>query len=539
MLDPKIEQAHGDEEYMVVWRDSDIQATPLGHLDLRDLDSIASECSSDNLGFNSQPDHPVYMAMKSKRSEMSSRYMDYSSIFRRQDIDGTTGGNSAGVDLRSTIGSTTGCPSTRRVALMGIATDCTYAQDFNGNEQAARENVLEVVNSASEVYERTFNISLGLQNLNVLDSECPGTPASGTEWNQACSSSVDISDRLNLFSAWRGRQQDSNSFWTLLSTCNTGSAVGLAWLGQLCVGTAFTTNGSVTGDGSTGDSGTETVTGANVVIRTSGASEWQVLAHEVGHTFGAVHDCTSNSCQNSNFVNSQQCCPLSANACDADGRYIMNPSTTPGIENFSPCSIGNICSALDRNSVDGECLTNNREVPTVTGQQCGNGIVETGEDCDCGGEEGCGDDACCDPTTCKFTQGSVCDDANEDCCRSCQFASSSTVCRASTGQCDPQETCSGTSGVCPADQTEEDGTDCGNGLSCASGQCTSRDLQCRTVMGSYTTGNDTYACQRSGCALSCASPEFGQGVCYRLQQNFLDGTSCGGGGRCDNVSSSP
>jgi hypothetical protein len=53
-------------------------------------------------------------------------------------------------------------------------------------------------------------------------------------------------------------------------------------------------------------------------------------------------------------------------------------------------------------------------------------------------------------------------------------------------------------------------------------------------MGSYTQGNDTYACSSSGCQISCASPEFGANVCYSMQQNFLDGTSCGGGGRCSN-----
>lgn len=80
------------------------------------------------------------------------------------------------------------------------------------------------------------------------------------------------------------------------------------------------------------------------------------------------------------------------------------------------------------------------------------------------------------------------------------------------------------------------GTSCGNSssLSCASGQCTSRDLQCKTIMGSYTTGNDTYACSSSGCQISCASPEFGANVCYSMQQNFLDGTSCQGGGKCLN-----
>jgi len=58
-------------------------------------------------------------------------------------------------------------------------------------------------------------------------------------------------------------------------------------------------------------------------------------------------------------------------------------------------------------------------------------------------------------------------------------------------------------------------------------------MQCKTIMGSYTQSNDTYACDNSNCMLSCASPEFGA-RCYGLQQNFLDGTSCTGGGKCSN-----
>jgi hypothetical protein len=54
------------------------------------------------------------------------------------------------------------------------------------------------------------------------------------------------------------------------------------------------------------------------------------------------------------------------------------------------------------------------------------------------------------------------------------------------------------------------------------------------LMGSFTANNDTYACNSQDCTLSCASPEFGTGVCYSMQQNFLDGTPCGGGGRCNN-----
>lgn len=536
-LDPDIEALNDGKEYMVVWRDSDILSAPEGlkHQELRrDVDEVAG-CGADGLSFNLSPDHPIYAGMLKPLQKRTYGMMDFSNIFRRQ-IDTTTFGNGAVTDLASTVGQTEGCPSTRKVALVGVATDCTYTDSFDTPEEA-RQNIIDQMNKASALWERTFQISLGLQNITLSEAECPGTPAEATEWNQACSSSVDIQARLNMFSAWRGLQNDGNSHWTLLSTCNTGSAVGLAWLGQACVSSAFTTNQSFTGDGSTGgEDNSETVAGANVVVRTNGASEWQVIAHETGHTFGAVHDCTAQACADENYVQAQQCCPLSANSCDAGERYIMNPSTSQGITDFSPCSVGNICNAMLRRTVNTDCLSENRDVTTITGQQCGNGIVEPGEDCDCGGTEGCSDDPCCNPDTCTYTEGSVCDDANEDCCNQCQFSSQGTVCRSSTGECDPQEVCPGDGGSCPSDQTQQDGESCGDGLQCAAGQCTSRDQQCKAAMGSYTEGNDTHSCDSQGCIISCASPEFGPNVCYGLQQNFLDGTECGGGGHCDNVS---
>jgi hypothetical protein len=136
----------------------------------------------------------------------------------------------------------------------------------------------------------------------------------------------------------------------------------------------------------------------------------------------------------------------------------MNPATGTNIQKFSACTVGNICSAIGRNSVKTTCLTDNKDVTTITGSQCGNGIVETGEECDCGGVTGCGTNPCCDPTTCQFTSNSVCDPSNEDCCtQSCQFSSNGTICRASTGICDPQEVCSGTTATCPPDTTAPDG----------------------------------------------------------------------------------
>lgn len=510
-----IDVADRGDDYMVVHRDSD--RIPPDRSELK-RSSGPSSCEADKLSFNSDPNHPVL------RGDPPQEWgaMSLNSLFglsKRQSDTGGVSGNSGGVNLKSTIGSTVGCPTSKKVALIGVATDCSFVASFNSTE-SARENVIGVVNTASDVYERTFNISLGLKNLTMSEASCPNSAPTAAPWNLPCSTS-NITSRLDIFSTWRRSQTDTNAYWTLMSNCPTADEVGLSWLGQLCV---TNVNGAA-----------DDVTGANIVIRTS--TQWQVFAHESGHTFGAVHDCTSDTCAQG-LDSTSQCCPLSSSTCDANSQYIMNPSTADGISQFSPCTVGNICSALGRNSVNSSCLVNNGGIVTITGSQCGNGIVESGEECDCGGTQGCGTDACCDGSTCKFKNGAVCDDMNEECCSGCKFAPSNKVCRASTGSCDLEEKCDGTSGVCPADQYLPNGQSCNSGnttgLICASGQCTSRDLQCRELMGTLLNTNDTYACDSSSCSLVCASSQLPANTCASMNQNFLDGTPCDGGGSCRN-----
>lgn len=266
LLDPELDAA--DDEYMVVWRDSDISETAYDYERQELRRDLASDfaCQSDRLEFNMNADHPVYRRMLKRDEGFWSTPFD--SLFSKRQLDSTPGGsgNSAGVNLASTIGSTTGCPSARKVALVGVATDCTYTASFNSTE-SVRANVISVMNQASDLYESTFNITLGLQNLTVSDATCPGTQQQSTPWNQDCSDSITIQDRLNLFSDWRGSRKDTNSHWTLLTTCSTGQAVGLAWLGQACVQGSLSENST---------SGSETVASANVVARTN--TEWQVIA---------------------------------------------------------------------------------------------------------------------------------------------------------------------------------------------------------------------------------------------------------------------
>lgn len=514
---------------MVIYRDSDIlRDEDEGHLELKRSGDGQSSCSSDQLLFNTDLSHPVFSSIFKREAGFWGSTPLVHLLGKRQiDTPGIPGGgNGAGVNLKETIGDTRGCPTTRKVALVGVATDCGYTASFNSDDEV-NKNIIKQFATASSLYEESFNITLGLAHITLSPRNCPSAPPQDAPWNTGCGGNMSITDRLNTFSQWRSERNDSNAYWSLLTSCPTGPEVGLSWLGQLCVRDVSKGPGEV-------------VSGANVVAKTS--NEWQVIAHESGHTFGAVHDCDSSACRDPNSVSAQQCCPLTGSTCDAGEQYIMNPSTGQGISKFSQCTLGNVCSAMQRNSVKTTCLSDNRNVPTLQGHQCGNGIVEEGEQCDCGGRENCGGNNCCDPDTCKFRNGAVCDDSNEDCCNNCQYSQAGTVCRPSTGQCDPQETCSGSNATCPTDVSSPDGQRCGNssaGLECASGQCTSRDQQCKTLMGSYTENNDTYACNSRDCTLSCASPEFGMGVCYSMQQNFLDGTSCGGGGRCQNVSQIP
>ena len=95
-----------------------------------------------------------------------------------------------------------------------------------------------------------------------------------------------------------------------------------------------------------------------------------------------------------------------------------------------------------------------------------------------------------------------------------------SVCRPSTGPCDPAERCDGSSDTCPADGLTADGTTCNDGDAC--------------------TQNDVcQAGQCQGTAVTCAAPDQcheagtcdpGTGLCTYAQKQ--DGTSCDDGNAC-------
>ena len=132
------------------------------------------------------------------------------------------------------IGDGSGCPTSPKIVYMGVAADCTYTQQY-GSQTNATQQILNNWNSASALYRNTFRISLGIIELQVMDSNCPAAIDPAVPWNTDCGS-VTLGDRLSLFSQWRGdKGEDGTGLWHLLSRCTTGSEVGIAWLATLCV----------------------------------------------------------------------------------------------------------------------------------------------------------------------------------------------------------------------------------------------------------------------------------------------------------------
>ena len=168
--------------------------------------------------------------------------------------------------LTDTLGGTSGCPSTRQIAHIGVATDCSYTASFDSAE-AAHRSIVNVINTASVVFENSFNISLGLRNLTISDASCPNNPSDTTAWNSPCSHG-DLNWRLRQFSSWRSTIDDSNAYWTLLTGCpNPQGEVGVSWVGALC------------NTGSSNSYWSQSGVGANIVGRTS--TEWQVFAYVI------------------------------------------------------------------------------------------------------------------------------------------------------------------------------------------------------------------------------------------------------------------
>uniref|UniRef100_A0A8D1WMX3 ADAM metallopeptidase domain 29 n=2 Tax=Sus scrofa TaxID=9823 RepID=A0A8D1WMX3_PIG len=183
------------------------------------------------------------------------------------------------------------------------------------------------------------------------------------------------------------------------------------------------------------------------------------MAHHLGHNLGMYHDYGYCMCSVGYY------------------RCIMNYDN-PQIVQFSNCSFSQF---WDYSVHEAQCLRYAvYQKDIFSRKRCGNGIVEEGEQCDCGSLQNCSKDACC-LTNCTLSLGSAC--AFGLCCKDCQFLPSGEMCRKEINACDLPEWCNGTSHMCPDDVYVEDGIPCNNSAYCYEKRCNDRNTQCRQIFG--------------------------------------------------------
>ena len=157
---------------------------------------------------------------------------------------------------------------------------------------------------------------------------------------------------------------------------------------------------------------------------------------------------------------------------------------------FSPCSLKSINKVLQvkargpKGCFNGKKLKIRKTIkitymiplPEPEISICGNGVVEDGEECDCGWEEDCVEE-CCWPQRTKYSQsqlpctlrpGKECSPSQGPCCdRECSF-NIGNKCREDNG-CRDQSYCNGLSTHCPPSNNKPNKTVCNQEFVCYQG----------------------------------------------------------------------
>ncbi|KAG8146004.1 hypothetical protein E2320_012430 [Naja naja] len=180
------------------------------------------------------------------------------------------------------------------------------------------------------------------------------------------------------------------------------------------------------------------------------------FSHELAHHIGMSHD--DSYC-----------------VCGEHTNCIMHTYHAP-VNLFSNCSILNFIDLHEQGLLS--CLLN---VPQISSRfkHCGNGVLDLGEQCDCGEPHTCRNDPCCTPD-CLLKKNAIC--GTGKCCRKCTFIPRGEICRAKVNECDLPEYCDGKSAQCPKDLYLQDGTPCSKYSSyCYKKRCWNHDFLCHRI----------------------------------------------------------
>ncbi|XP_050003352.1 disintegrin and metalloproteinase domain-containing protein 25-like isoform X1 [Alexandromys fortis] len=313
----------------------------------------------------------------------------------------------------------------KRFLNLALVVDHERILYLNGNLSLVLLEILMIVDMINMIY-RPLDLEVVLPGVEMWN-----------EGNQVTATSID--GFLTYFCSWKTvvlNNRIPNDIAHLFVRYDFGIYLGLAYVGTVCVPSL--------------NCGVDSLIGSDIF------QFGLIIAHEMGHNLGMSHD--------------NDYCTCGKEAC-------LMAEANSGIYKFSNCSFAEFWPAYAAVN----CM--HKEKKPVSQHKlkvCGNGVVDDGEQCDCGSSEMCKNDPCC-MRGCTLRAGASC--AFGLCCKHCQIMPSATVCRVQDNECDLPEWCDGHSHECPNDVYLLDGSSCKDGGYCYEKRCHNRDEQCRQIFG--------------------------------------------------------
>ena len=345
-----------------------------------------------------------------------------------------------------------------RVIELYVHIDEARVSNCDGAFECVVETI-SIMNYVSALYENAFNPNIEIVVKEIGYTNEGATDPWGTVSKGTCTmcsdQEVNSDELLDEVTDWATSVQNAGvDVLSVLSGHNfDGGTIGLAYTGGAC--TDYATN-------------VNEVNPANS-LRYSAAT----VAHEIGHNLGFLHDGDEDNCPDTGLIMA------------AKAGYELETE-------WSTCTVAKYSAVYSQFA----CLKQGDE------SECGNGIVEEGEECDCWNND-CSDtlygneNSCCDAETCRLKPGKACSSYHDGCCdSSCAIKPNGEVCRDAVSTCDVQEKCDGSSKSCAADVWKPYGTKCAYDVlsnrdigTCFRNECRNVHFWCQQI-DQYSHGGD-------------------------------------------------